>query len=130
MRARLSRQALHLVGCGFVDNTDIMQIGLEDDDYPEVAIKLQEALSWWETCTKVSGGVIVPKKNWYVLAFLNRQMVVILLVLTNYAICTITTYFIISVQSVICTLALIAVMIKALVNLADNLAYVIGLIEL
>ena len=46
MRAPLSQLALHMAGCGFVDDTDIMQIGLEDDDYYVVAQKLQEALRW------------------------------------------------------------------------------------
>ena len=48
-----------------MNDTDIMQIGLEVDDYYAVAQKLQEALRWWEVCTKVSGGAIVPKKSWY-----------------------------------------------------------------
>ena len=65
MRAPLSQLALHLAGCGFVDDTDLLQIGLASDDYYEVAEKLQEALKWWETCTKVSGGAIVPHKSWY-----------------------------------------------------------------
>ena len=41
------------------------QIGITHDDYYEVAAKLQEALSWWEQCTTVSGGAIVPEKSWY-----------------------------------------------------------------
>ena len=32
MKAPLSQLALHLAECGFVDDTDIMQIGLEEDD--------------------------------------------------------------------------------------------------
>ena len=65
MKSPLSKLALHLAGCGFVDDTDLFQIGLEADDYVSVAAKLQEALKWWETCTKVSGGAIVPRKSWY-----------------------------------------------------------------
>ena len=65
MKAPLSKLALHLAGCGFVDDTDLFQIGLAEDDYYEVAAKLQDALSWWEICTKVSGGAIVPRKSWY-----------------------------------------------------------------
>ena len=65
MKAPLSKLALHLAGCGFVDDTDIFQIGLRDDDYYEVAAKLQEALNWWEQSTTVSGGAIVPQKSWY-----------------------------------------------------------------
>ena len=30
-----------------------------------MAQKLQEALTWWEVCIKVSGGAIVPEKSWY-----------------------------------------------------------------
>ena len=65
MQAPLSKLALHIAGCGFVDDTDIIQTGLEGDDYWTVAAKLQEALKWWETCTKVSGGALVPAKSWY-----------------------------------------------------------------
>ena len=62
MEAPLSKLSLHLAGCGFVDDTDILQIGLEDDDYITVTQKLQEAVKWWETCARVSGGAVVPKK--------------------------------------------------------------------
>ena len=62
LKAPLSKLALHMAGCGFVDDTDIMQIGLKDDDYYIVAQKLQEALTWWEVCTRISGGAIVPEK--------------------------------------------------------------------
>ena len=65
MRGPLSQLAFHLAGCGFVDDTDLIQIGLSSDDYIEVAAKLQDALSWWEVCTDVSGGAVVPHKSWY-----------------------------------------------------------------
>lgn len=58
MKTPLSTLALNMAGCGFVDNTDIIQLGLDDDnDYWTVARKLQEAFKWWEVCTKVSGRV-------------------------------------------------------------------------
>ena len=63
LKAPLSKLALYMAGCGFVDDTDIMQIGLKDDDYHIVPQKLQEALKWWEVCTKDSGGAIVPEKS-------------------------------------------------------------------
>ena len=65
MKAPLSKLAIHLAGCGFVDDTDLFQIGLTSDDYIAVAAKLQEALKWWEKCTHVSGGAVVPEKSWY-----------------------------------------------------------------
>ena len=40
MQAPLSKLAIHIAGCGFVDDTDIIQIGLEGDDYWTVADKL------------------------------------------------------------------------------------------
>ena len=55
MRAPLSKLALHLAECGFVDDTDILQIGLDTDDYFTVAAKLQAALRWWEKYSTVSG---------------------------------------------------------------------------
>ena len=65
MNAPLSECTSHLAGCGFVDDTDIMQIGSTNDDFLDVADKLQQALTWWDACTKVSGGVLVPRKSWY-----------------------------------------------------------------
>lgn len=56
---------LYIARCGFVDDLDIIQTGLDGDDYWEVVNKLQEALTWWEICSKVSGGALVPSKSWY-----------------------------------------------------------------
>ena len=63
----LSKLALHFAGLGFVDDTDIVQLGFADEDYWEVAAKLQEALQLWETGAVTSGGLLVPKKSWYCL---------------------------------------------------------------
>ena len=71
MKAPLSKLAFHLAGCEFLDDTDMFQIGLVEDDYYEVAAKLQDTLNWWEKCTKVSGGAIVPRKIWYGLVQFN-----------------------------------------------------------
>ena len=65
LRAPLSKLALHMAGCGFVDDTDIIQSGLSTDDYWDVAERLQEALLWWENGSRASGGALVPKKSWY-----------------------------------------------------------------
>ena len=55
METPLSKLALHMMGFGFVDDTDIMQLGLNDNNYQVVPSKLQEALKWCEACTKISG---------------------------------------------------------------------------
>jgi len=65
MKVLLSKLAIHLAGCGFVDDTDIFQIGLTSDDYIAVTAKLQEALIWWEKYTNLSGGAVVLEKIWY-----------------------------------------------------------------
>lgn len=44
MKAALSKLALCIVGCGFVEDTDIMQIGLEDIDYWIVVEKFKKIL--------------------------------------------------------------------------------------
>ena len=61
----LSQLALHIAGMGFVDDTDIVQLGFASDDYWAVANKLQEALTLWENGAVTSGGLLVPKKSWY-----------------------------------------------------------------
>lgn len=53
-KAPLSQLALYLTGYVFVDDTDIIHIGLENDDLVTVATKLQEALKWCKLCTKLS----------------------------------------------------------------------------
>ena len=65
LQSPLSHIDIHLAGCGFVDDTDLLQIGSTEEDYTAVAQSLQEALHWWETCTKVSGGAVVPHKSWF-----------------------------------------------------------------
>ena len=63
----LSKLALHFAGLGFVDDTDIVELGFASDDYWEVAARLQKALNLWETGAVTSGGLLVPKKSWYCL---------------------------------------------------------------
>ena len=67
LRSPLSKLALHLAGLGFVDDTDLIQLGFASEDYWEVAAKLQQALNLWEQGAVASGGLLVPKKNWYCL---------------------------------------------------------------
>ena len=40
----LTQKEVHLAGLGFVDDTDILQLGGETEDYRDVAVKLQAAL--------------------------------------------------------------------------------------
>lgn len=55
----------HLVGCDFVDDTDIIQTCGDMDDYHQVSSKFQEAIGLWETGSRASGGTLVPDKSWY-----------------------------------------------------------------
>ena len=65
MKAPLSKLVLHMAGCGFVNDTAIMQSGLAIDDYWDVSRRLQEALQWWKNGSRAIGGVLIPKKSWY-----------------------------------------------------------------
>ena len=67
--APLSKLAFQLAGCGFVDDTDLMQTGNIGDDYVTVSSKLQDAIDLWEIGARASGGEIVtdPTKSWYCL---------------------------------------------------------------
>ena len=44
LRDPLPKLALYVAGCVFVDNTDIMQSGLENDSYWDISKRLQEVL--------------------------------------------------------------------------------------
>ena len=59
----LSKLALHFVGLGFVDDTDIVELDFASEDYWEVAAKLQEALRLWEKGATTTGGLLLPKKE-------------------------------------------------------------------
>ena len=65
LTAPFSKEILELEGFGFVDDTDILQTGLNFEDYREITGKLQAALELWEKCTEISGGCLVPDKSWW-----------------------------------------------------------------
>ena len=67
LTAPFSKVEINLSGYGFVDDTDLIETGLDTDDYLDICLKLQSALNLWETCTEVSGGCLVPEKSWYTL---------------------------------------------------------------
>lgn len=53
--APLFKLDLHITDCGFIDDTYIIQTGLEWNDNWTMTSKLQEVLQWWEVCTKIFG---------------------------------------------------------------------------
>ena len=67
LTAPFSKVEINLSGYGFLDDTDLIETGLDADDYLDICLKLQSALNLWETCTEVSGGCLVPDKSWYTL---------------------------------------------------------------
>ena len=46
--APLSKLTLHIARMGFIDDTDMIQTGLQLDDYLGVAAKLKEARILWK----------------------------------------------------------------------------------
>ena len=65
--APFSKVNVNLAGFGFVDDTDLLQTGLDTDEYWDIAAKLQASVQLWEKCTEVSGGCLVPEKSWWTL---------------------------------------------------------------
>ena len=43
--------------------------GLRNDDYWDIAKKLQASVELWEKCTEISGGCLVPAKSWWALVY-------------------------------------------------------------
>ena len=67
LEAPFSKIDVTLAGFGFVDDTDLLQTGLNKDDYWDIATKLQASVELWEKCTEISGGCLVPTKSWWTL---------------------------------------------------------------
>ena len=59
--------SVNLAGFGFVDDTDLLQTGLDTDEYWDITAKLQASVQLWEKCTEVSGGCLVLEKSWWTL---------------------------------------------------------------
>ena len=67
LTAPFSKDINKIEGFGFVDDTDILQTGLNYEDYMDISDKLQAAVELWQKCTEVSGGCLVPAKSWWTL---------------------------------------------------------------
>ena len=48
LTAPFSKTNVKLTGYGFVDDTDLLQTGLDNDEYWDIANKLQSAVELWE----------------------------------------------------------------------------------
>ena len=57
LTAPFSKDILSIEGFGFVDDTDILQTGLNHDEYIDIMEKLQAAVELWEKCTEISRGL-------------------------------------------------------------------------
>ena len=51
LTALFSKHNVKIAVFDFVDDTDLIQTGLDQEDYWEVAKKLQSAMNLWEMCT-------------------------------------------------------------------------------
>ena len=56
-----------ITGFGFVDDIDLIQKGIEREEYWDVAHTLHAAVKLWGNSTEVSGGCLVPEKSWWTL---------------------------------------------------------------
>ena len=64
LSAPFSKVDVDLICFGFVDDTELLQTELVNDEYWDIARKLQAAIRLWETLTEVSGGCLIPVKSW------------------------------------------------------------------
>jgi hypothetical protein len=62
----IGREAAHIVGYAFVDDTDLVQFDQRDIQITatEVMQEMQEGIDRWEGGLKATGGAIVPEKSW------------------------------------------------------------------
>jgi len=58
LSAPFSKVNVNLAGFGFVDDTDLLQTGLEQDDYWDIARKLQAAVQLWKSVQRSVGGAL------------------------------------------------------------------------
>ena len=59
---------LILIGFLFVDDTDLIVMGLSTDDANDVINKMQKAIDFWNRILRVSGGALKPEKCYWYLA--------------------------------------------------------------
>ena len=55
-----------LVAFAFVDDTDLVTIGKENDTLDEVIQKMQKLMKMWQGMLRTTGGALVPHKSWFV----------------------------------------------------------------
>ena len=66
----LKEKILRNMGFIFVDNTNLITIGREEETVNDVIIRQQEATSQWEKLLEITGGALKPSKYyWYLVDF-------------------------------------------------------------
>ena len=62
------------MGFVFVDDTDLIVIGDEEDTADEVCNKQQQGMLCWEKILEITGGALKPSKcYWYLVDFIWKQ---------------------------------------------------------
>ena len=77
LRYPMTQEELKCMGFVFVDDTDLIVIGTEEDTKESVCHKQQQAMLCWEKTLEITGGALKPSKcYWYLVDFLaTRRMV-------------------------------------------------------
>ena len=66
----LKEKNLKKIGFIFVDDTNLITIGREEETVSDVIIRQQEATSQWEKLLEITGGSLKPSKcYWYLVDF-------------------------------------------------------------
>jgi hypothetical protein len=64
-KALVSDDKIKFVGFVFVDDTDLLWVGMPaEDNFEEVSWNMQESLDLWEGLIKATGGALVPEKSY------------------------------------------------------------------
>jgi hypothetical protein len=74
LTAPISKTSVHFAGYLSVDDTDLLQVISALQKYEFAITSIQKAVDTWEAGLKVTGGALVPEKNfWYLIDFVWKE---------------------------------------------------------
>ena len=66
IQSAITKMLSTFIAFAFVDDTDLIKIGTNDDSMDQVAEEMQQMLRMWQGLLRSTGGALVPRKSWYV----------------------------------------------------------------
>ena len=65
LTSAITRSVLNVIGFAFVDDLDLVKIGINSITMNEIKNNMQKMINEWQKLLKVTGGTLVPGKSWF-----------------------------------------------------------------